>query len=106
MKYTIRVGLWATAVFARGLSMGEQQAFQTPQVVGRDAHKPARSARPARWSGSPRNCQPIGSVWLKPERSEAGHWANGPLMRSRMNLAAPDPWLSLPNTQPENKCRP
>ena len=37
----------------------------------------ARAARPDRWSGQTRNWQPIGSVWLNPERPEAGRRGHG-----------------------------
>ena len=37
----------------------------------------ARAARPERWSGRTRNWQPIGSVWLNPERPEAGRRGHG-----------------------------
>ncbi len=34
-------------------------------------------ARPDRWSGRTRNWQPIGAVWLNPERPEAGRRGHG-----------------------------
>ena len=37
----------------------------------------AREKHPARWSGRTRNWQPIGSVWLNPERPEAGRRGHG-----------------------------
>jgi putative transposase len=37
----------------------------------------ARAARPDRWSGRTRNWQPIGSVWLNPERPDAGRRDHG-----------------------------
>ena len=37
----------------------------------------ARAARPERWSGQTRNWHPIGSVWLNPERPEAGRRGHG-----------------------------
>ena len=37
----------------------------------------ARAARPERWSGPTRNWQPIGAVWLNPERPEAGYRGHG-----------------------------
>ena len=37
----------------------------------------ARAARPERWSGQTRNWQPIGSVWLNPERPDAGRRGHG-----------------------------
>ena len=37
----------------------------------------ARAARPERWSGRTRNWHPIGSVWLNPERPEAGRRGHG-----------------------------
>ena len=37
----------------------------------------ARAARPERWSGQTRNWKPIGPVWLKPERPDAGHGGPG-----------------------------
>ena len=33
-------------------------------------YEAARAANPQRWSGRTRNWQPIGSVWLNPERSD------------------------------------
>ena len=37
----------------------------------------ARAAHPARWSVNTRNWQPIGSVWLNPERPDAKRKAHG-----------------------------
>lgn len=37
----------------------------------------ARSAHPERWSRPTRNWQPIGSVWLNPERADAGCGGHG-----------------------------
>ena len=37
----------------------------------------ARAARPDRWSGRTRNWQPIGSVWLNPERPDARRRGHG-----------------------------
>lgn len=37
----------------------------------------ARAAHPERWSGQTRNWQPIGSVWLNPERPDAGRKGHG-----------------------------
>jgi putative transposase len=37
----------------------------------------ARAARPERWSGKTRNWQPIGPVWLNPERPDAGRAGHG-----------------------------
>ena len=37
----------------------------------------ARAARPDRWSGRTRNWQPIGAVWLNPERPDAGRRGHG-----------------------------
>jgi len=37
----------------------------------------ARAARPERWSGPTRNWQPIGSVWLNPERPDAERRGHG-----------------------------
>ena len=37
----------------------------------------ARAAHPERWSGPTRNWQPIGSVWLNPERPDAGRRGHG-----------------------------
>jgi transposase InsO family protein len=37
----------------------------------------ARAAHPERWSGQTRNWQPIGSVWLNPERPNAGCRGHG-----------------------------
>lgn len=37
----------------------------------------ARAARPERWSGRTRNWQPVRSVWLNPERPEAGRRGHG-----------------------------
>jgi len=37
----------------------------------------ARAARPDRWSGRTRNWQPIGPVWLNPERTDAGRGGHG-----------------------------
>jgi transposase InsO family protein len=37
----------------------------------------ARAARPERWSGPTRNWQPIGPVWLNPERPDAGRKGHG-----------------------------
>lgn len=37
----------------------------------------ARAARPERWSGRTRNWQPIGSVWLNPERPNTGRKGHG-----------------------------
>jgi transposase InsO family protein len=37
----------------------------------------ARSARPERWSGNTRRWTPVGSVWLNPERPEAGRKGHG-----------------------------
>ena len=37
----------------------------------------ARAAHPERWSGQTRNWQPIGSVWLNPERPDAGRGGHG-----------------------------
>ena len=33
-----------------------------------DLYAKARASNPQRWSGNPRNWQPIGPVWLNPER--------------------------------------
>ena len=38
----------------------------------------ARAARPERWSGKTRCWTPIGSVWLNPERPDAGSEGHGP----------------------------
>jgi ABC-type phosphate transport system substrate-binding protein len=37
----------------------------------------APAARPERWSGKTRNWQPIGPVWLNPERPDAGRAGHG-----------------------------
>lgn len=37
----------------------------------------ARAARPERWSGRTRNWNPVGAVWLNPERSDAGRRGHG-----------------------------
>jgi putative transposase len=37
----------------------------------------AKAARPERWSGQTRNWQPIGPVWLNPERSDAERRGHG-----------------------------
>ena len=37
----------------------------------------ARATRPERWSGRTRNWQPIASVWLNPERPDAGRRGHG-----------------------------
>ena len=37
----------------------------------------ARAAHPERWSGQTRNWQPIASVWLNPERPDAGRKGHG-----------------------------
>jgi len=37
----------------------------------------ARAARPDRWSGRTRNWQPIGSVWLNPERPDTARRGHG-----------------------------
>lgn len=37
----------------------------------------ARATRPDRWSGRTRNWQPLGSVWLNPERPDAGRRGHG-----------------------------
>jgi putative transposase len=37
----------------------------------------ARAVRPERWSGRTRNWQPVGAVWLNPERPEAGGRGHG-----------------------------
>ncbi len=36
-----------------------------------------RAARPDRWSGSTRNWQPAGPVWLNRERQDAGRKGHG-----------------------------
>ena len=40
-------------------------------------YEQARAARPERWSGPTRNWQPTGSVWLNPERPDAGRKGHG-----------------------------
>jgi putative transposase len=53
---------------------GEDRAL----LASRDqVYELARAARPDRWSGRTRNWQPIGAVWLNPERPEAGHRGHG-----------------------------
>lgn len=37
----------------------------------------ARAARPERWSGRTRNWNPVGAVWLNPERPDAGRRGHG-----------------------------
>ena len=62
--------------------------FVTPEVRhrGEDAallasrhavYQAAREKHPARWSGKTRNWQPIGPVWLNPERPDAGRKGHG-----------------------------
>jgi transposase InsO family protein len=53
---------------------GEDRAL----LASRDqVYEIARAARPDRWSGRTRNWQPIGAVWLNPERPEAGRRGHG-----------------------------
>ena len=40
-------------------------------------YETARAAHPERWSGNTRNWQPIGSVWLNPERPDAERKGHG-----------------------------
>ena len=40
-------------------------------------YETARAKRPERWSGKTRNWDPIGSVWLNPERPDAGCEGHG-----------------------------
>ncbi len=40
-------------------------------------YQAARERHPARWSGKTRNWQPVGSVWLNPERADNGHEGHG-----------------------------
>jgi hypothetical protein len=40
-------------------------------------YEPARAVRPERWSGPTRNWQPIGPVWLNPERPDSKHEGHG-----------------------------
>jgi hypothetical protein len=37
-----------------------------------EIYQAARARNPARWSGRTRNWDPVGSVWLNPERPENG----------------------------------
>ena len=50
--------------------------FVTPDQRHR-VYQLARAAHPERWSGKTRNWQPIGSVWLNPERPDAGRGGHG-----------------------------
>ena len=53
---------------------GEDRAL----LAGRhQIYELARAARPERWSGRTRNWQPIGPVWLNPDRPEAGRRGHG-----------------------------
>ena len=40
-------------------------------------YQAARERHPARWSGKTRNWQPVGSVWLNPERADTGNEGHG-----------------------------
>jgi len=40
-------------------------------------YQAARERHPARWSGNTRNWQPVGSVWLNPERADTGDEGHG-----------------------------
>ena len=40
-------------------------------------YQAARNKHPVRWSGRTRNWQPIGTVWLNPERSETRREGHG-----------------------------
>jgi putative transposase len=42
-----------------------------------DVYELARAAHPTRWSGRTRNWQPVGSVWLNPERPDTGQGGHG-----------------------------
>ena len=49
-----------------------------PLLASRHAvYQAARDKHPARWSGETRNWQPVGSVWLNPERPNTGHEGRG-----------------------------
>jgi transposase InsO family protein len=53
---------------------GEDQALLADR---HQVYELARAARPERWSGQTRNWQPIGPVWLNPERPDAGRGGHG-----------------------------
>ena len=58
---------------------GEDQALLTARHT---VYQAARARHPARWSGKTRNWQPVGSVWLNPERADngqEGQWADDAL---------------------------
>ncbi len=40
-------------------------------------YETARATHPERWSGKTRNWQPVGSVWLNPERPDTGRRGRG-----------------------------
>ena len=48
-------------------------------VLGRrhEIYQAARARNPARWSGRTRNWDPVGSVWLNPERPRNGRQGRG-----------------------------
>ena len=58
---------------------GEDQAL----LAARHAlYEAARERHPERWSGTTRNWQPVGSVWLNPERDDnvkEGQWVGDAL---------------------------
>jgi transposase InsO family protein len=53
---------------------GEDQALLAAR---HQVYECARDAHPERWSGNTRCWKPIGSVWLNPERAEAGSEGHG-----------------------------
>jgi len=53
---------------------GEDRALMASR---HQVYELARATRPERWSGRTRNWHPIGSVWLNPERPDAGHRGHG-----------------------------
>jgi len=53
---------------------GEDQALLTNR---HHVYQAARDRHPARWSGTTRNWQPIGAVWLNPERPDTGRGGHG-----------------------------
>ncbi|SNX67530.1 hypothetical protein SAMN05878503_101166 [Cereibacter ovatus] len=60
---------------------GEDKAL----LAERDrVYQQARAAHPERWSGKTRNWQPIGAVWLNPERPDVGRGGHGSAAASFM----------------------
>ncbi len=49
---------------------GEDRALLSTR---HELYQAARARHPARWSGNTRSWDPVGSVWLNPERPMAGH---------------------------------